>query len=245
MHAFLKVCCYFPTIVSYLVFCYLSFLLSFLVPCYFSCILSCLVPSYVFCIVSYLFPDYFSCIIFSPSCCYLFASSLVPSYFFPCILSCIVPCYFICLRPVCTGHWMHIQSASMRIGCVHTANVKKPNRIKCASSQSTWWGGLKPDWTGLEWNVVGCGLRYETTCELPLSEWLLGATMSGWRRARTWRRRHCRGSGIENGSIYFVNVVRVACTRQGHAQISFSRFTLVRIEKRDWLCSLDLRNGSN
>ena len=138
---------------------------------------------------------------------------------------------FINLRPVRTGHWMRIQSASMRIGCVRTANVKKPNRIKCALSQSTCWGESKPDWTGLEWNVVGRGLPNVTTCELPLWEWLLG--MRTWRRrwARMWRRRLCWGSGIANGLIFFVNVVRVACTRQGHTRISFSGFALVCTEK--------------
>ena len=42
------------------------------------------------------------------------------------------------------------------------------------------------------------------------------------RRARTCRRRHCWGSWIATGSIFFVNVVRVMCTRQSHAWISFS-----------------------
>ena len=126
---------------------------------------------------------------------------------------------------------MLIQSTSMRIGRVRTANVEKPNRIECASSQSTCWGGLKLDWTGLEWNVVGRGLCHVTTCELPLWEWLLGGRTWRRRRARTWRRRRCWGSGIATGSIFFVNVVRVMCTRQGHARISFSGFALVRIEK--------------
>ena len=126
---------------------------------------------------------------------------------------------------------MCIQSASTRIGRVRTANMKKPNRIERASSQSTCWGGLKPDWTGLERNVVGRGLQYVTTCELPLWEWLLDAKTWRRKRARRWKRRRCWGSGITNGSIFFVNVVRVACTRQGHAWISFAGFALVHIEK--------------
>ena len=135
------------------------------------------------------------------------------------------------LRPVRTGHWMRIQSTSMRIGRVRTANVKKLNRIQCASSQSTCWGELEPDWTELEWNVVGRGLCHVTTRELLLWDWLLDGRT--WRRrwARTWRQMRCWGSGIATASIFFVNVVRVKCTRQGHAQISFSGFALVRIEK--------------
>ena len=133
---------------------------------------------------------------------------------------------------------MCIQSALMRIGRIHTVNAEKPNLIECASSsQSTCWGGLKPDWTGLEWNVVGCGLHHVTTCELLLWEWLLGGRTWRRRQARMWRRRHCWGSGITTGSIFFVNIVRVICTRQGHAQISFSEFALVRIEKP---CSADV-----
>ena len=39
------------------------------------------------------------------------------------------------------------------------------------------------------------------------------------------------GFGIAIGSIFFVNVVKVTCTRRGHARISFSGFALVHIEK--------------
>ena len=59
---------------------------------------------------------------------------------------------------------MHIQSTlnahSIHIDRVRTRNVKVPNRIECALSQSTSVCGLNPVRSGLEWNVGGRSLHH-------------------------------------------------------------------------------------
>ena len=46
---------------------------------------------------------------------------------------------------------------------VRTRNVKVPNRIECALSQSTSLCGLNPVTSGLEWNVGGRSFRHMTS----------------------------------------------------------------------------------
>ena len=53
-----------------------------------------------------------------------------------------------------------LNAHSIRIGRVRTRNVKVPNRIECALSQSTSVCGLNPVTSGLEWNVRGRSLRH-------------------------------------------------------------------------------------
>ena len=53
-----------------------------------------------------------------------------------------------------------LNAHSIRIDRVRTRNVKVPNRIECALSQSTFVCGLNPVRSGLEWNVDGRSLRH-------------------------------------------------------------------------------------
>ena len=50
----------------------------------------------------------------------------------------------------------------IRIDRVRTRNVKMPNWIECALSQSTFVCGLNPVRSGLEWNVGGRSLHHMT-----------------------------------------------------------------------------------
>ena len=56
-----------------------------------------------------------------------------------------------------------LNAHSIHIDRVRTRNVKVPNRIKCALSQSTSVCGSNPVRSGLEWNVGGRSLRHMTS----------------------------------------------------------------------------------
>ena len=55
-----------------------------------------------------------------------------------------------------------LNAHSIHIDRVRTRNVKVPNRIECALSQSTSVCGSNPVRSGLEWNVGGRSLRHMT-----------------------------------------------------------------------------------
>ena len=56
-----------------------------------------------------------------------------------------------------------LNAHSIHIDRVRTRNVKVPNRIECALSQSTSLCGSNPVTSGLEWNVGGRSLRHMTS----------------------------------------------------------------------------------
>ena len=69
----------------------------------------------------------------------------------------------------------------MRIECafnphVRTINVKVPNRIECALSQSTSVCGLNAVRSGLKWNVGGLSLRHMTSVHRYGDEGFVGYT---------------------------------------------------------------------
>ena len=90
----------------------------------------------------------------------------------PILLSWILETAHLLLR-VYTGHLKWFQSGLMRIHCVHTASGLNQCAFELVRSQTTSWGGLNMDWSGLHaqayhdhvHNWVCAGLR---TCNTEL-----------------------------------------------------------------------------